>query len=105
MVIAQGADTEKKIAAMSIDDIVMIDKIKTEEIKMIRQLQKDIKNRNVVGFLSLGTDDEGKEEKDADDDAGSGKHERQSGTHIYSGYRQSGDGDTASDTGRDQGIY
>ena len=39
------ADTEKKITAMSIDDIVMIDKIRTEDIKLIRLLQKEIKNR------------------------------------------------------------
>ena len=99
---AQGADTEKKITAMSIDDIVMIDKIRTEDIKLIRLLQKDIKNRNVIGFLTRGTDDDGKEETDADDDTNRGKHERQSGE--YNGYAGSVRGDAGADAGSDPGM-
>ena len=83
---AQGADTEKKITSMSIDDIVMIDRIRTEDIKLIRLLQKEIKNRNVIGFLTHGTDAEEKEESDAEDDTGGDNSESgETGDRSYAG--------------------
>ena len=106
---AQGADTEKKITAMSIDDIVMIDKIRTEDIKLIRLLQKEIKNRNVIGFLTHGTDEE-KEDSDADDDTGRGTDgSEESGTDRSGQSGQSdeptGYGYAGAGTGSDPGLY
>ena len=98
IMVAQGADTEKKITDMSIDDIVMIDKIKAEEIRLIRQLQKDIKKRNVIGFLTGGTNDQVKGDSDGNDEtAGSGD-----GAAEESG---SGDTDEGTDTFGASGIY
>lgn len=102
---AQGADTEKKITAMSIDEIVMIDKIRTEDIKLIRLLQKEIKNRNVIGFLTKGVDEEPKEDRDTDDDIAEGKDEGQPGRSEHNGYKGASGNAAGADQGGYTGIY
>ena len=51
-VIDSGADTEKKITALSIHEMLKIPNIKTPELKIILDLQDAIKKRETIAFLS-----------------------------------------------------
>ena len=51
-VIDSGADTEKKITALSIHEMLEIPNIKTPELKIILDLQDAIKKRETIAFLS-----------------------------------------------------
>lgn len=51
-VIDFGADTEKKITALSIHEMLEIPNIKTPELKIILDLQDAIKKRETIAFLS-----------------------------------------------------
>lgn len=51
-VIDFGADTEKKITALSIHEMLEIPNIKTPELKIILDLQDSIKKRETIAFLS-----------------------------------------------------
>ena len=62
-VVATGADTEKKISALTtaeIFQIIEVQKIPAKEMGLILELQNAIKNRGVIAFLTDGKD---KEEK------------------------------------------
>ena len=51
-VIDFGADTEKKITALDIHEMLEIPNIKTPELKIILDLQDAIKKRETIAFLS-----------------------------------------------------
>ena len=51
-VIDSGADTEKKITALSIHEMLEIPNIKTPELKIILDLQDAIKKRETIAFLA-----------------------------------------------------
>lgn len=78
--VSLGMDTDRKILKLTTDEIIMFENIKTEDIRLIRKLQQDMKNRNGIGFLTKADDEEEEEKEqnggDADDDgAGSGDDE------------------------------
>ena len=50
-VIDPGADTEKKITALDIHEMLEIPNIKTPELKIILDLQDAIKKREAIAFL------------------------------------------------------
>ena len=104
IMVGEGADTEKKITAMTVEDIVMIDKIKAEDIRLILQLQKEVRKRNLVGFLTKGTDEEAKEESDADDDTG-GDDDKGSDAGDSSGFAGGYGENAGADTGAASGLY
>ena len=47
-----GFDTEEKIKKMEFEDLDKIPKLQSYEAKIILDLQKAIKNRNLIAFLS-----------------------------------------------------
>ena len=51
-VIDSGADTEKKITALDIHEMLEIPNIKTPELKIILDLQDAIKKRETLAFLT-----------------------------------------------------
>ena len=51
-VIDFGADTEKKVTALDIHEMLEIPNIKTPELKIILDLQDAIKKRETIAFLS-----------------------------------------------------
>lgn len=51
-VIDFGADTEKKITALDIHEMLEIPNIKTPELKIILDLQDAIKKREAIAFLA-----------------------------------------------------
>ena len=51
-VIDFGADTEKKITALDIHEMLEIPNIKTPELKIIIDLQDAIKKRETIAFLA-----------------------------------------------------
>ena len=51
-VIDFGADTEKKITALDIHEMLEIPNIKTPELKIILDLQDAIKKRETIAFLA-----------------------------------------------------
>ena len=60
-VVATGADTEKKISALTtaeIFQIIEVQKIPAKEMGLILELQNAIKNRGVIAFLTGGKDKE-----------------------------------------------
>ena len=61
-VIDFGADTEKKITALDIHEMLEIPNIKTPELKIILDLQDAIKKRETIAFLA-----EAKAESDESD--------------------------------------
>lgn len=89
-------DTDRKILKLTTDEIIMFENIKTEDIRLIRKLQQDMKNRNGIGFLTKADDEEEEEKepngRDADDDgtgsgndkdgAGSGDSDYSDGQHY-----------------------
>ena len=48
---AAGFDDEAKIAAMTVDDMLLIPGIRLEDIGLINELQKHIKASRVISFL------------------------------------------------------
>ena len=55
--IDNGADTEKKISALTIQDILSLPGITVAEIHVITELQDAIKKHRVVSLLSGGKDE------------------------------------------------
>lgn len=51
-----GFNTEKDILAIQLDDLVRVPDINGNEIMIIIELKKAIKNRKIIAFLS-GTED------------------------------------------------
>lgn len=49
-----GFKTEKAISDMTIEQILGIDGLSVDEMRMISELQKALKNHKVVSFLSGG---------------------------------------------------
>lgn len=47
-----GFDTEEKIKKMELEDLDKIPKLQSYEAKIILDLKKAIKNRNLIAFLS-----------------------------------------------------
>ena len=66
-VIDFGADTEKKITALDIHEMLEIPNIKTPELKIILDLQDAIKKRETIAFLA-----EAKAERDESEKSGGG---------------------------------
>lgn len=60
--IDSGANTEKKITAMGIQEIIAVPKITVPEIHIITELQNAIKSRSVIAYLSSGNDESETEE-------------------------------------------
>lgn len=65
-----GADTEKKITALSVTDILSIPGVTVTEIHTITELQDAIKGHRVIRYLSGGTDVKPKEAIKEEDDHG-----------------------------------
>ena len=102
-VIDSGADTEKKITALSIHEMLEIPNIKTPELKIILDLQDAIKKRETIAFLaeakaesdesdkpegsdgtdSVDTDAEADEEENAQDN----KEDKESEVQSYGRFR------------------
>ena len=55
--IDSGANTEKKITAMGIQEIIAVPKITVPEIHIITELQNAIKSRSVIAYLAAGFDE------------------------------------------------
>lgn len=55
--IDSGANTEKKITAMGIQEIIAVPKITVPEIHIITELQNAIKSKSVIAYLSSGNDE------------------------------------------------
>lgn len=53
-----GFKTEKSITDMSIEQILGIESLSVDEMRMISELQKAVKNHKVITFLSGGDDSE-----------------------------------------------
>ena len=53
-----GFKTEKAISDMTIEQILGIDSLSVDEMRMISELQKAVKNHKVVSFLSGGDENE-----------------------------------------------
>lgn len=62
--IDNGADTEKKITALSIQDILSLPGITVAEIHVITELQDAIKKHKVISYISGGTDETKEEIKE-----------------------------------------
>ena len=55
--IDSGYDTEKKITAMDLQNILAVPKITVPEITIITEFQSAIKSRSVIAYLSEGIDE------------------------------------------------
>lgn len=55
--IDSGANTEKKITVMGIQEIIAVPKITVPEIHIITELQNAIRSRSVIAYLSSGNDE------------------------------------------------
>ena len=62
--IDHGVNTEKKITAMGIQEIIAVPKITVPEIHIITELQDAIKTRATIAYLAAAEDEEGKEKQD-----------------------------------------
>ena len=60
--IDSGANTEKKITAMGIQEIIAVPKITVPEIHIITEIQNAIKTRSVIAYLAAGNDESETEE-------------------------------------------
>lgn len=60
--IDSGANTEKKITAMEIQEKIAVPKITVPEIHIITELQNAIKPRSVIAYLAAGNDESETEE-------------------------------------------
>ena len=89
--IDHGVNTEKKITAMGIQEIIAVPKITVPEIHIITELQDAIKTRSTIAYLAAAEDEAGEketadeteskdgsdEEDDAHDDAEDDEREEQ----------------------------
>ncbi|MBR1744137.1 MAG: hypothetical protein IJ733_20210 [Lachnospiraceae bacterium] len=57
--IEAGFDDEKKIAAMTVDDMLKLPNVNISELTMISRIQKAVKANKVITFLGGGGTDEG----------------------------------------------
>lgn len=64
--IDHGVNTEKKITAMGIQEIIAVPKITVPEIHIITELQDAIKTRSTIAYLAAA-EDEADEKKTADE--------------------------------------
>ena len=91
-VIDFGADTEKKITALDIHEMLEIPNIKTPELKIILDLQDAIKKRETIAFLA-----EAKAESDEID-----KPEESDGTDSVDTDAEADEEENAQDTEEDK---
>ena len=61
--IDHGVNTEKKITAMGIQEIIAVPKITVPEIHIITELQDAIKTRSTIAYLAAAEDEDKKEKK------------------------------------------
>ena len=59
--IDHGVNTEKKITAMGIQEIIAVPKITVPEIHIITELQDAIKTRTTIAYLAAAEDEDEKE--------------------------------------------
>ena len=62
--IDHGVNTEKKITAMGIQEIIAVPKITVPEIHIITELQDAIKTRTTIAYLAAAEDEAEKEKAD-----------------------------------------
>ena len=62
--IDHGVNTEKKITAMGIQEIITVPKITVPEIHIITELQDAIKTRSTIAYLAAAEDEAEKEKPD-----------------------------------------
>ena len=62
--IDHGVNTEKKITAMGIQEIIAVPKITVPEIHIITELQDAIKTRSTIAYLAAAEDEDEKEKPD-----------------------------------------
>ena len=62
--IDHGVNTEKKITAMGIQEIIAVPKITVPEIHIITELQDAIKTRSTIAYLAAAEDEAEKEKVD-----------------------------------------
>ena len=62
--IDHGVNTEKKITAMGIQEIISVPKITVPEIHIITELQDAIKTRSTIAYLAAAEDEAEKEKAD-----------------------------------------
>lgn len=62
--IDHGVNTEKKITAMGIQEIITVPKITVPEIHIITELQDAIKTRSTIAYLAAAEDEDEKEKSD-----------------------------------------
>ena len=62
--IDHGVNTEKKITAMGIQEIIAVPKITVPEIHIITELQDAIKTRSTIAYLAAAEDEDEKEKAD-----------------------------------------
>ena len=61
--IDHGVNTEKKITAMGIQEIIAVPKITVPEIHIITELQDAIKTRSTIAYLAAAEDEASEREK------------------------------------------
>lgn len=57
-VIEAGHNTEKKLAQLSIEDILKIPNITILEINIITEIQKSVKSKSLITYLGNGDDEQ-----------------------------------------------
>ena len=62
--IDHGVNTEKKITAMGIQEIIAVPKITVPEIHIITEIQDAIKTRSTIAYLAAAEDEYEKEKPD-----------------------------------------
>ena len=62
--IDHGVNTEKKITAMGIQEIIAVPKITVPEIHIITELKDAIKTRSTIAYLAAAEDEDEKEKAD-----------------------------------------
>lgn len=62
--IDHGLNTEKKITAMGIQEIIAVPKITVPEIHIITELQDAIKTRSTIAYLAAAEDEVAREKPD-----------------------------------------
>lgn len=62
--IDHGVNTEKKITAMGIQEIIAVPKITVPEIHIITELQDAIKTRSTIAYLAAAEDEAAREKPD-----------------------------------------
>ena len=67
--IDHGVNTEKKITAMGIQEIIAVPKITVPEIHIITELQDAIKTRSTIAYLAAAEDEAEKEKPDETESA------------------------------------